>query len=106
MFDQLLKQNEEMLKSMQSMMNLDAFEKTMKPMTDLLELQRSMLESMAEEQTQLSTEMMADALEEARAVCQCESMPELMEVHKNSSRSTKRKWLRLQKASIVMDSGR
>ena len=35
-FDQLLKQNEEMLKSMQSMMNLDAFEKTMKPMTDLL----------------------------------------------------------------------
>ena len=26
--------------------------------------------------------MMADSLEEARAVCQCESMPELMEVHK------------------------
>ena len=62
MFDQLLKQNEEMLKSMQSMMNLDAFEKAMKPMSDLLELQRSMLESLAEEQTQLSTEMMADAL--------------------------------------------
>jgi phasin family protein len=82
MFDQLLKQNEEMLKSMQSIMNLDAFEKAMKPMTDLLELQRSMLESLAEEQTQLSTEMMADALEEARAVCQCESMHELMEVHK------------------------
>ena len=51
MFDQLLKQNEEMLKSMQSKMNLDAFEKTMKPMADLLELQRSMLESLAEEQT-------------------------------------------------------
>ena len=67
---------------MQSMMNLDAFEKTMKPMTDLLKLQRSILESLAEEQTQLSTEMMADALEEARAACQCESMPELMEVHK------------------------
>ena len=67
---------------MQSMMNLDAFEKAMKPMTDLLELQRSMLESLAEEQTQLSTEMMADALEGARADCQCESMPELMEVHK------------------------
>ena len=62
MFDQLLKQNEEMLKSMQWMMNLDAFEKTMKPMTDLLKLQRSILESLAEEQTQLSTEMMADAL--------------------------------------------
>ena len=82
MFDQLLKLNEEMLKSMQSMMNLDAFEKAMKPMTDLLELQRSMLESLAEEQTQLSIEMMADALEEARTVCQCQSMPELMEVHK------------------------
>ena len=26
--------------------------------------------------------MIADSLEEARAVCQCESMPELMEVHK------------------------
>ena len=26
--------------------------------------------------------MMADALEEARTVCQCQSMPELMEVHK------------------------
>ena len=82
-FDQLLKQNEEMLKSMQLMMNLDAFEKSMKPMTDLLGLQRSMLESLAEEHKQLSTEMMADALEEARDVCQRESMPELMEFHKN-----------------------
>ena len=82
MFDPLPKQNEEMLKSMQSMMNLDAFEKTMKPMSDLLNLQRSMLELLADEQTQLSTEMMADSLEEARAVCECESMPELMEVHK------------------------
>ncbi len=70
-----------MLKSMQSMMNLDAFEKTMKPMTDLLKLQRSMLESLAEEQTQMPTEMIADALEEARAVYQCERMPELMEDH-------------------------
>ena len=69
MFDQLLKQNEEMLKSMQSMMNLDTFVKTIKRMTHLLELQHSMLESLAEEQTQLSTQMMTDALEEARAVC-------------------------------------
>ena len=92
MFDQLPKQNEEMSKTMQAMMNLDAFVKTIKPMTHLLELQRSMLESLAEEQTQRSTEMMADALEEARAVCQCESMSELMEGSiKNSFRSTKRK---------------
>ena len=83
MFDQLLKQNEAMMKSMQSMMTLDAFEQAMKPMTHLLELQRSMLESLAEEQTQLSTELMTDALEEARAVSNCESVPELMEVHKN-----------------------
>ena len=83
MFDQLLKQNEAMMKSMQSMMSLDAFEQAMKPMTHLLELQRSMLESLAEEQTQLSTELMTDALEEARAVSNCESVPELMEVHKN-----------------------
>ena len=41
-----------------------------------------MLESLSEEQKQLSTEMMADALEEARDVCQCESMPELMEFQK------------------------
>ena len=41
-----------------------------------------MLESLAEEQTQLLTEMVADSLVEARAVCQCESMPELAEVHK------------------------
>jgi len=82
-FDQLLKQNEAMMKSMQSMMTLDAFEQAMKPMTHLLELQRSMLESLAEEQTQLSTELMTDALEEARAVSNCESVPELMEVHKN-----------------------
>ena len=68
MFDQSLQQNEKMSKSMQSMMNLDAFEKTMQPMTDLLELQRSMLESLGEEQIQLSIEMMANALEEARAV--------------------------------------
>ena len=52
-------------------------------MTHLLELQRSMLESLAEEQTLLSTELMTDALEEARAVSNCESVPELMEVHKN-----------------------
>ena len=57
-----------------------------------------MLESLAEEQTQLSTEMMADALEEARAVCQCESMSELMEVHKKHFRSTERKWLSLRKS--------
>ena len=62
-------------------MNLDAFEKTMKPMTDLLELQRSILESLAQEQTQLSIRLMADALEEARAVSECESMPELIEVY-------------------------
>ena len=84
---------------MQSMMNLDAFEKTIKLMLDLLELQRSMLESLAEEQIQLSTEMMADALEEARAVCQCELMPELMEVHKNSFRSTKRTRLSSRKSN-------
>ena len=41
-----------------------------------------MLESFAEEQTQLPTEMMADSLVEARAVCQCKSMPELAEVYK------------------------
>jgi pantothenate kinase len=69
MFDRSLKQNEEMLKSLQSMMNLDAFEKAMMPMTDLLEFQRSMLESLAEEQIQLSTEIMADAFQEVRAVC-------------------------------------
>lgn len=82
---------------MQSMMNLDAFEKTMKPMTDLLELLRSMLESLAEEQTQLSTEMMADALEEARAVCQYESMSELMEVHKKFPQKYQEKMAELAK---------
>lgn len=66
-----------------SMITPDAFEQVMMPMTHLLEPQRSMLESLAEEQTQLSTELMTDALEEARAVCNCESVPELMEVHKN-----------------------
>jgi hypothetical protein len=68
-FDQLLKQNEAMMKSMQSMMTLDAFEQAMKPMTHLLELQLSMLESPADKQTQLSKELMTDALEEAWAVC-------------------------------------
>ena len=62
MFDQLLKQNEAMMKSMQSMMTLDAFEQAMKPMKHLLGLQRSMLESLAEEQTQLSTELMTLSL--------------------------------------------
>ena len=41
-----------------------------------------MLESLAEDQTQLSPEMMVDALEEASTVCQCESMHELMEGYK------------------------
>ena len=76
----LLLQNDAMI---QSMITPDAFEQVMMPMTHLLEPQRSMLESLAEEQTQLSTELMTDALEEARAVCNCESVPELMEVHKN-----------------------
>lgn len=76
----LLLQNDAMIKSM---ITPDAFEQVMMPMTHLLEPQRSMLESLAEEQTQLSTELMTDALEEARAVCNCESVPELMEVHKN-----------------------
>ena len=76
----LLLQNDAMIKSM---ITPDAFEQVMMPMTHLLEPQRSMLESLAEEQTQLSTELMTDALEEARAVCNCESVPELMDVHKN-----------------------
>lgn len=82
MFDQLLKQNEEMMKTMQSMMGLDAFQKATKPMTELLEMQRAMLESLTEQQTQLTTELMSDCLEEARQMCQCDSVPEVMEIHK------------------------
>ena len=43
MFDPLPKQTEEMLKSMKSIMNLDASVKTIKPTIALLELQCSML---------------------------------------------------------------
>lgn len=82
MFDQLLKQNEEMMKTMQSMMGFDAFQKATKPMADLLEMQRAMLESLTEQQTQLTTELMSDCLEEARQMCQCDSVPEVMEIHK------------------------
>jgi phasin family protein len=82
MFDQLLKQNEEMMKTMQSMMGFDAFQKATKPMTELLEMQRGMLESLTEQQTQLTTELMSDCLEEARQMCQCDSVPEVMEIHK------------------------
>ncbi len=85
---------------MQSMMNLDAFEKTMKPMTDILELQRSMLESLAEEQTQLSIEIMADAREEARAVSQCESMPKLIEVHERFLQKYQEKMAELAKSRL------
>ena len=67
------------------------------PMTALLELQRSTLESLAEEQTQLSTEIMPDALEEERAVCQCKSMPELMEVHKKCLQKYQEKMAELAK---------
>ena len=82
MFDQLLKQNEAMMKSMQSMMDMSAFEQATKPMTTLLEMQRSMLETMAEQQTALTTELMSECLHEARAVCQCDSVPEMVEIHK------------------------
>jgi hypothetical protein len=82
MFDQLLKQNEAMMKSMQSMMDMSAFEQATKPMTTLLEMQRSMLETMAEQQTALTTELMSDCLDEVRAVCQCDSVPEMVEIHK------------------------
>ena len=91
MFDQLLEQNEEILKSMQSMMNLDAFVKIIKPRIAPPELQRSMLESLAEEQIKLPTGMMADSLEEASAVCQCESMPELTEIVKKGIRVPREK---------------
>ena len=64
------------------MMGLDAFQKATKPMTDLLEMQRAMLESLTEQQTQLTTELISDCLEEARQMCQCESVPEVMEIHK------------------------
>lgn len=82
MFDQLIKQNEEMMKTMQSMMGFEALEKATQPMTGLLEMQRAMLESMAEQQAALTTELMSDCLEEARAVCTCDSVPEMMEIHK------------------------
>lgn len=82
MFDQLLKQNEAMMKSMQSMMDMSAFEQATKPMATLLEMQRSMFETMAEQQTALTTELMSDCLDEARAVCQCDSVPEMVEIHK------------------------
>ena len=65
-----------------------------------------MLESLAEEQTQLSTEMMADALKEARTVCQYESMSELMEVHKTFIQKYQEKIAELRKKTgIVVDSG-
>ena len=54
-----------------------------------------MLESSTEEQTQLSTEMVADPLVEARAVCQCESLPELVEVHKKIFQKCQEKRLSL-----------
>lgn len=82
MFDQIMKQNEEMLKTMQSMMGADAMQKAMKPMTDLMAMQRSMFESIAEQQTVLATELMADYLDEASAICHCDSLPEMMEIHK------------------------
>lgn len=82
MFDQLMKQNEAMLKSMQSMMGLEAMQNAMKPMVDLLEMQRTMFETLAEENMRLANELMADCLDEARLACQCESMPEMMEVQK------------------------
>ena len=89
---------------MQSMMTLDAFGPAMKPMTHLLELQRSMLESLAEQQTQLSTELMTDALEEARALCNCGSVPELMEVHKNFLQVSGENGGACHEPGVVMDS--
>jgi predicted HAD superfamily phosphohydrolase YqeG len=79
MFDQLLKQNQAM---MQSMLDMNAYEQAMKPMATLLEAQRAMLETMAEQHTAISTELMSDCLDEARAVCQCDSIPDMMEIHK------------------------
>ena len=60
-----------------------------------------MLESLAEEQTQLSTEMMADALKEARAVCQCESMPALLEVYKKFLQKYQEKMAELAKKQAL-----
>jgi hypothetical protein len=48
----------------------------MKRMAYLLEFQHSMLLSVAAEEDKLSTELTADALEEARVVCLCKLRPE------------------------------
>lgn len=45
--------------------------------------------------------MMADALEEARAVCQCEAMPELMEVHKKFLQKYQEKMATLAKTQAL-----
>ncbi len=97
MFDQMMKQNEELLKLMQSMMGTEAMEKAFKPMAELMEMQRGLLESVAEQQTELATELMSDYLEEASALCQCDSMPAMMEVHKKYLTKVQEKMAQLAK---------
>ena len=82
MFEQLMKQNEAMMKQFQTMMGADALAQMMKPYTNLLEMQRSVIESITEEQTRVATELMNDYLEEARQVCSCNSLPEAVEIQK------------------------
>lgn len=82
MFEQLMKQNEAMMKQFQTMMGADALAQMMKPYTHLLDMQRSVIESITEEQTRVATELMNDYLEEARQVCSCNSLPEAMEIQK------------------------
>jgi phasin family protein len=81
-FEQLMKQNEAMMKQFQTMMGADALAQMMKPYTHLLDMQRSVIESITEEQTRVATELMNDYLEEARQVCSCNSLPEAMEIQK------------------------
>ena len=82
MFEQLMKQNEAMMKQFQSMMGAEAYAQMMKPYTNLLEMQRSLIETITEEQTRVATDLVNDYLEEARQVCGCNSLPEAMEVQK------------------------
>jgi len=77
-----MKQNEAMMKQFQSMMGADALAQMMKPYTNLLDMQRSLIESITEEQTRVATELVNDYLEEARQVCACNSLPDAVEIQK------------------------
>ena len=74
---------EDMQESMKQAFDVKSYEIVMKPMTDLFEVNKSTIETLAEQQTVLAKELVKGAMEQAKALSAEKDMATVVESQKS-----------------------